>query len=182
MTQVVQPPFFPVHMRELDGSMIFREVGDEDLHLGSATVRCRHVPHIGTTLGFRIEAEGRVVTYISDHQAPPDRQSVAAGVLELCADADVLIHDAQYTPEEFASFKGSWGHSTVDYAVRVAVESGTRRLVLFHHDPAHTDAEVDAMLERARHSPGADALEDVLAAEEGMCLDVGLLSARSTGG
>jgi phosphoribosyl 1,2-cyclic phosphodiesterase len=182
MTQVVKPPFFPVHMRDLDGSMVFKEAGDEDLKLGSATVRCREVPHIGTTLGFRIEAGGRALVYISDHQAPPERNSVDPGVLELCEDADVLIHDAQYTPEEFATVKGTWGHSTVDYAVRVAAEAGVRRLVLFHHDPAHTDAEVDAMLEAARCSPGADAIDEVLAAEEGMCLDLSLSAAGSSGG
>jgi ribonuclease BN (tRNA processing enzyme) len=181
MTQVVSPPFFPVHMQELDGDMVFCEVGDEDLKLGSATVRCREVPHIGTTLGFRIEGEGRSLAYISDHQAPPDGRFVADAVLDLCSGVDLLIHDAQYTEEEFATVKGTWGHSTVGYAVRVAAEAGVRRLVLFHHDPAHTDAEVDAMLAEARRSPGADGIEEIFAAEEGMRVDLGLIAARSNG-
>jgi phosphoribosyl 1,2-cyclic phosphodiesterase len=181
MTQVVKPPFFPVHMRDLDGSMRFEEVGAESFAVGSATVTSREVPHIGTTLGFRIEAEGRSLVYISDHQAPPDRRGVAAGVLELCDGADLVIHDGQYTAEEFAGVKGTWGHSTVDYAVQVAAEAGAKRLIIFHHDPAHTDAEVDALLELAQRSPGAKDVEEILAAEEGMSLDLSLLAAGSSG-
>lgn len=180
MTQVVKPPFFPVHMRELAGTMVFREIANDEVSVGSALVRSRTVPHVGTTLGFRVEVDGRSVAYVSDHQAPDDRGEVAKGVLELCDGADLVIHDAQYTRQEFAGVKGSWGHSTVDYAVHVAAEAGARRLVLFHHDPAHTDAEVDELLEVARKSPGAGRLEAVIAAEEGMTLDLGLLPTGPT--
>jgi len=181
MTHVVKPPFFPVHMHELEGSMVFRELADDKVVIGSTMVRSRMVPHVGTTLGFRIEAGGHSLAYISDHQAPEigvspqKRGHVAEGVLELCDGVDVLIHDGQYTKQEFATVKGTWGHSTVDYAVHVAAEAGARRLVIFHHDPAHNDAEVDELLEIAMSSPGADRLDSVLAAEEGMTLDVGLL-------
>jgi len=109
--QVVQPPFFPVRVQDLAGSIAFHEVGDDDLAIGSAKVRVRQVPHVGTTLGFRIEADGASLAYVSDHQPPVDRQTVAAGVLELCADADLVIHDGQYTEEEM-EVKGTWGHST----------------------------------------------------------------------
>ena len=109
----------------------------------------RPVPHCGPTVGYRVTWEDRVVTYISDHQAPLDLETVAEPVLELAASADVLIHDAQYTPEEFAE-KSHWGHCTVGYAVKVASEAGVRKLVLFHHDPSHADDRLDRILVEAR--------------------------------
>jgi phosphoribosyl 1,2-cyclic phosphodiesterase len=167
----VQPPFFPVHMTDFRGEIALRELGDEDLAIGDLKVRARTVPHPGNTLGFRIEAEGCSVAYLPDHQAPPDRLTVPDGVRELCEGADLVLHDAQYTDEEFVD-KPDWGHSTVAYAVRVAAECGARRLLLFHHDPAHTDRDVEALLRRARHLPDARRLEDVSAATEGLMVDL----------
>jgi ribonuclease BN (tRNA processing enzyme) len=92
-------------------------------------------------------------------------------VLDLCAGADLVIHDAQYTDEEFRQ-KGHWGHSTVDYAVRVAAESGARRLALFHHDPTHGDDEIDRLVEHAAEV-AAPAGVEVFAAAEGLSLVVG---------
>ena len=89
----------------------------------------------------------------------------AAQVLELCDGADLLIHDAQYWPSEWDD-KRTWGHCTVDYAVRVANESGARRLALFHHDPSHADDEVDRLLRHARQLAGCGLEEVVAAAEE----------------
>jgi ribonuclease BN (tRNA processing enzyme) len=65
-------------------------------------------------------------------------------VLELCDGADLLIHDAQFEPHEFAA-KSDWGHCTVEYAVRVAAAAGARRLALFHHDPSHGDETIDRL-------------------------------------
>jgi phosphoribosyl 1,2-cyclic phosphodiesterase len=169
--RMVQPPFFPVHMGELRGDIVFHDVDEDDLAVGAAKVKIRRVPHLGITLGFRVEIEGRSVAYVSDHQAPPDRRSVAAGVLELCDGADLVIHDAQYTEEEFVQ-KGDWGHSTVEYAVHVACEAGARRLALFHHDPAHSDEDLDRIVEQACASPDAARLDAVVAAAEGLSIDL----------
>jgi ribonuclease BN (tRNA processing enzyme) len=88
-------------------------------------------------------------------------------VLELCDGADLLIHDAQYTVDEFPA-KSTWGHCTVDYAVHVAEEAGAHRLALFHHDPTHGDDDVDTMLEHARGLASTTGLSEVLAAYEGL--------------
>jgi phosphoribosyl 1,2-cyclic phosphodiesterase len=170
--RVVIPPFFPVQVKHLHGSIEFHEVDDGDLAVGSAKIRVRRVPHIGTTLGFRIDADGASVAFVSDHQAPEDRRTVAQGVLELCDGADLVIHDAQYTSDEFVD-KATWGHSTVDYAVHVAAEAGARRLALFHHDPDHTDDILDGLLEQAQSVPGASRLDSVVAASEGLTVDLG---------
>jgi ribonuclease BN (tRNA processing enzyme) len=119
---------------------------------------------------------GASVAYLSDHQMPHDgSHTVSDDVLELCDGVDVLIHDAQYTPEEFAE-KYYWGHCTVDYALFVAQEAGAKRLVMFHHDPARTDDQVDALLAGARQrnaeGPGP-AVDEVLAAYEGLSISLG---------
>jgi ribonuclease BN (tRNA processing enzyme) len=112
------------------------------------------------------------LAYISDHQAPADLTTVDKQVLELCEQADLVIHDSQYTEEEFAAVAG-WGHSTEGYAVQVATEAGARALGLFHYDPSHTDAEIDTMLERARHRAAGEGPLEVLAASEGASIDMG---------
>jgi phosphoribosyl 1,2-cyclic phosphodiesterase len=169
--KMVQPPFFPVQMEDLVGCFDFVEVADDDLAIGPAKVRVRQVPHVGTTLGFRVEVDGVSVAYLSDHQQPDDG-GVARGALELCDGADLVIHDAQYTDAEFEA-KRTWGHCTVDYALRVAAESGAKRLALFHHDPTHDDDHVDSMLDRALGLPDASRLDAVVAAAEGLTLDLG---------
>jgi ribonuclease BN (tRNA processing enzyme) len=139
--------------------------------VGTAKVKIRQVPHVGTTLGFRIEAGGAAIAFVSDHQQPEDQAEVDPGVLELCDGVDLLIHDAQYTDEEFKK-KATWGHSTIAYAVHVAAVAHARNLVLFHHDPLHEDDDVDRLLDEARSFDEAAQLEGVLAASEGLELEI----------
>lgn len=167
---LMRPPYFPVHFADLGGDITFHDVTDEVLAIGHHKVTVRPVPHVGPTVGYRVEGNGRSVAYISDHQAPADFGTIADAAIELAHDVDVLIHDAQYTPDEFAR-KSDWGHCTIGYAVRVAQTAGARRLVLFHHDPGHDDATLDALLAGAVAEAGTSDLE-VVAAYEGMVLDV----------
>jgi ribonuclease BN (tRNA processing enzyme) len=170
--RVLHPPFFPINVRELNGCVQFNEALDDTVTVGRAKVTVRKVPHVGTTLGFRIEADGASVAFVSDHQQPENRSHVAPGVLELCDGADLVIHDSQYTEEEFVQ-KALWGHSTIAYAVHVASEAGARQLALFHHDPLHVDDDIDRLLGEARALDEAAGLERVLAASEGLSLEVG---------
>jgi ribonuclease BN (tRNA processing enzyme) len=171
LPKVVEPPFFPVQLTELRGEVSFIDTGDDTFMVGSARVVARSVPHPGHTLGFRVEADGKVVAYIPDHQAPLDRLVVPESVLELCEGADVVMHDAQYSDEEFME-KAEWGHSTVAYAVRVAAESGAKRLVLFHHDPSHSDRDIDKLTSVARRMQDAKRLTEVTAASEGTTINL----------
>lgn len=172
LSSMVKPPFFPVHMADFRGELRFHDLeGPADFNIGSIGVKARSIPHIGHTLGFRLEAEGRAVTYISDHQAPVDRMSVDKEVLDLCDGADLVIHDGQYSDDEFLALS-DWGHSTPAYAVLVAREAGARRLSLFHHDPAHSDREIDRLLEHARRLTSKRELY-VTAAAEGTSVDLG---------
>ena len=170
LADLIRPPYFPVKLRHLGGKIEYREVADDRFTVGAFDVLSRLVPHVGPTLGYRAEYDGRAVAYLSDHQAPPGLDTVAAGALELCAGVDLLVHDAQYTPSELRA-KPDWGHSSVDYAVLVARQAGARRLALFHHDPAHGDDDIDRMLESA--GPAAEAAGVALfAAAEGMTVDL----------
>lgn len=166
---IIKPPMFPVSVNELKGSFAFHDIADDDFRLGSMTVKSRLVPHVGNTLGYRVSVGDFTVVYIPDHQMPTDgSMGITNGVRELCAGADLLIHDAQYTPDEFTT-KNNWGHCTVDFAVWVAVECGVRRLALFHHDPTRSDGQVDALLDGARRAGSLGGVE-VFAAHENQTL------------
>ncbi len=142
--RIVRPPTFPVDIARLRGQFTFHDVADNDFAIDGYSITSRLVPHIGPTVGYRIEFGGVSVAYISDHQQPLDGSfSIADGVRELAEGADLLIHDAQYTPAEFVT-KADWGHCTTEFAVGVSMSCRAKRLALFHHDPERTDAELDA--------------------------------------
>ena len=160
---IVCPPQFPVTLDLFSGTFRFHDIGDCDFMIGEVKVTARHVPHIGPTLGYRLEHGGRVVTYVSDHQQPYDgAHTVPESVRELADGAHILIHDAQYTGPEFEK-KYYFGHCTQDYAVAVARECGVRTLALYHHDPERTDDQLDSA---CREEPGLR----VIPAREGLVL------------
>jgi ribonuclease BN (tRNA processing enzyme) len=90
--------------------------------------------------------------------------------MDLVRNADLVIHDAQYTPDEF-EMKSTWGHCTVEYAVWLAAAAGAKRLALFHHDPTRHDDAVDELLCEARRSGHAQGVE-VFAASEGLVVEL----------
>ncbi len=166
--ELMRPPFFPVKTADLLGDIKFHDVWDADLELDGAKVKVRPVPHVGLTNGYRVEMGGAVVAYLSDHQMPLDgSHDVSDAVLELCDGASLLIHDAQYTADEFPA-KSNWGHCTVDYAVHVAATAGASRLALFHHDPTHDDVRIDGILADAQRLAERTGVAEVVAAQEGL--------------
>ena len=171
--QFVRPPFFPVTVEQLYGQISFHDASDCDIEIDGAKVRVRPVPHVGANNGFRVEVGGATIAYVADHQMPHDgSHAVTDAVLELCDGADLVIHDAQFTNDEFAE-KYYWGHCTVDFAVFVAAEAGAKRLALFHHDPAHDDETIDGLLARAQEAAASTSLSEVIAASEGLTLSFG---------
>jgi phosphoribosyl 1,2-cyclic phosphodiesterase len=185
-TGMMQPPYFPITPQQLEGDVRFHDVGDDDFPLSTtAKVRSRWIRHVGPTLGYRLEWQGLSIAYLSDHgqgcvgtgckdaglSADHDDDYVPEDVLDLCDGVDLLIHDAQHTPSEF-EMKRHWGHCTIDYAVHVAKESGAQRLALFHHDPAHDDDTIDRLLVQASDAAAHIGAGEVLAASEGLTLDL----------
>jgi phosphoribosyl 1,2-cyclic phosphodiesterase len=162
---IIKPPMFPVSLTSLPGTFVFHDVANSDFHVGQMQVKSRLVPHVGNTLGFRVTHESTSVAYLPDHQMPEDgSMGITDGARELCEGADLLIHDAQYTTDEFAS-KSNWGHCTVDYAMWVAIECGVKKLALFHHDPTRSDDAVDELLAAAKRRGEKHGVE-VFAASE----------------
>jgi phosphoribosyl 1,2-cyclic phosphodiesterase len=167
----IRPPLFPVHFAMLPGMVTFHEVADDKFMIGEVEVASRLIPHVGRTLGYRCNYGGRSVAYLSDHQMPADGSfAVSPGAFDLVSGADLLIHDAQYTPSEFA-MRSTWGHCTVDYAVWLAAEAGVKQLALFHHDPTHHDDMLD-VLAAAASECGRGLGVEVFAAREGMTVTV----------
>ncbi len=169
--QFMQPPYFPVQHTDLAGDIRFVDTVDETLAWGRAQVTARNVPHTGATNGYRVEIDGVVVAYVSDHQEPIDGGPIDPGVIELCRDADLVIHDAQYEAHEFA-LKADWGHCTTEFAIRVAAEAGARRLALFHHDPSHGDDVVDRIAGEARRLAEGTSVVEVFAAAENLTVSL----------
>jgi phosphoribosyl 1,2-cyclic phosphodiesterase len=168
MDDLMRPPYFPIRASDLGGDIHFHDVTSDTFAIGSRKVMARPVPHVGPTVGYRVESAHASVAYISDHQAPLSLDSIAESVRELTDRVDVLIHDSQYTRDEFEK-KCDWGHCTIDYALRVAVEAGVKRLVMFHHDPGHSDEDIDQL---ARDVQALSDDVEVIAAYEGLVLEL----------
>ena len=162
MAPFFSPPFFPVHLRNVPSRPEFIEVPMEPWRLGSATVSAELVKHPGPSVGYRIEEAGRTFAYLPDHEPglgeeleTMDPRWISG--LGIARDADILVHDGQYTPSEYETRVG-WGHSTMGDAMRFAERAGARRLVLFHHDPLHTDEQLESMLAGAQHGSTASSV------------------------
>ncbi|MGD9049201.1 MAG: MBL fold metallo-hydrolase [Anaerolineae bacterium] len=134
--------YLPFTLADLHADLLIKEVHDgEKIVVGNdTTVLPRRLHHPGGVFGYRIGCHGKTVVYASDVNHPPDGPDLR--LVELAQDADLLIHDAQFTPEEKQERLG-WGHSTWQEAVQVAQQANVRRLILFHHDPQHTDDELE---------------------------------------
>jgi phosphoribosyl 1,2-cyclic phosphodiesterase len=156
-------PYFPVDMRAMRAKRNFREIEEQSGRFGGLLITARRLNHPQGCLGFRIEYHGRTITYATDNEPgdPRGDQNVRA----LADGADVLIYDAQYTPQEYCNGKQSWGHSTWEEGVKIAREARVKKLVLFHHDPDHNDRKVDAIVRQAQRRFPA-----TIAAREGLML------------
>jgi phosphoribosyl 1,2-cyclic phosphodiesterase len=167
----MRPPYFPITIDQIPAEISFNDCDEGTFEVGPFSVMARLIPHVGATLGFRIEAGGRTIAYLPDHQQPVDGGfDVAPGAMELCRDVDLLIHDAQYTRDEFVE-KAHWGHCSIDYAVALAAKARVKQLALFHHDPSHTDAQLDDLIECAA-DVGAKLGISVVGAREGLTISL----------
>ena len=167
MEQQMSAPYFPVGVKEMKARREFFAIDEGRVRIDdNVTVETKWLNHPQGCLGYRIESAEGVVVYATDNE--PGDATFDKNVRSLAAGADILIYDAQYLPEEYEAKKRGWGHSHWREAVNVAMESGAKELVLFHHDPDHTDTCIDNVVKEARnYYPG------VRAAAEGMEMHVG---------
>jgi len=136
----LSPPYYPLRLADLAAAIEIREVRDESFRIGDLDVACAVVPHPSTTLGYRLGG----LAYIPDDEARVD----SGPAIELARGADVLLHDAQYTDRE-CDQRAGWGHSSVSDFAAVVQAAAPGRAVMFHHDPRHDDATIEAMRDEA---------------------------------
>jgi len=158
IARYISAPLSPVEVRELPCSVSFRDTPPSRWRVGSATIVCEAINHRGPTLGFRITEGDTSVCYIPDHEpvlgtALADVETEWISGYDLAHDADLLIHDCQYTDEEYPEHVG-WGHSGMGDTLTFASRAGARRLLLFHHDPLHSDGFLDELHLSARRRWG----------------------------
>ncbi len=182
--------YSPITMDALNADVRLRDLGEGTFEIGDIRVTTQYLNHPALTLGYRLEAEGATLVYATDHEphslhpcggtpgTPPvhheDRRHV-----RFLEGADLLIHDAQYTLEDFPD-KTGWGHTPTDRAVDYAMLARATRLALFHHDPARTDEGIDRVCELARDlgASGQHSVE-IFAAAEGQVVELSGTSPRS---
>jgi phosphoribosyl 1,2-cyclic phosphodiesterase len=168
-------PLFPVPLSDVPAHLTFHDVPTEEWAIGSARVLAEPVSHPGPTVGYRLSEERHSFAYIPDHEP-----ALGAGLSDvlpewvsgsrLAQDVDILFHDSQYSADEYRDRVG-WGHSSVGHAVAFARLTKARRLAMFHHDPNHTDEDLEVLVGQAGKLWGGGGEPPILA-YEGMEVDL----------
>ena len=153
LMRYLSPPLFPVRLRELPCQLSLHETPCADFTIGEFRITSALICHPGPTVGYRITTADATLAYVTDHEPAlgvPDfpMSGEWTSGYDLAAEADLLIHDAQYSSEEYAQYVG-WGHSSIQHAIAFAALARVQHLVLFHHDPGHTDQDIDRLTTEA---------------------------------
>ena len=174
LARAFSPPHFPIRPSQLEGDWRFSSLEAGEHAVDGFSVLALDIPHGGgRTFGFRVSDGTSTLAYLSDHSpvaegpGPDGFGEYHEAALRLAEGADLLLHDAQLTADEFHQ-RARFGHSAVDYAVGLAERAGARQLALFHHDPSRTDDEIDAVVAGLHR-----ATVPVTAAVEGAVVDLG---------
>jgi ribonuclease BN (tRNA processing enzyme) len=150
LQRYVSPPLFPVSVRDLSTRLQFHELTTGIFEIGEFKISAQLVIHPNPTVGYRIIDAERVVSYLPDHEPMlgamqfPGSPEWTSGYA-IAEAADLLIHDTQYTDEEYRTRTG-FGHSNITHAFQFAELTGAKKLIPFHHDPAHSDDQLDKMI------------------------------------
>lgn len=166
----MRAPYFPVGTESWLANINYIEPNHNGLSHGPISIEYSNVHHPGTTYGYRIKVNGKTVIYISDNECKFIEKSVHQrraefneeeqtlyddmiqeehqSELDLIKGADILIHDAQYTPEDYERKRG-WGHSCYIDTINMAIDAGVKELYLYHHDPNYNDDAIDVIYQHA---------------------------------
>jgi CheY-like chemotaxis protein len=178
----MQYTYFPVALGQLQAAITYRELSEGSHDLDGLRISTQYLNHPAVALGYRIEADNVTMLYLCDHEQYSTtlwRAGAEPGQIDsilhandrrhaqFMAGADVVVHEAQYTPEEYSA-KKNWGHTTYEYVVQIAAAAGVRKLFLTHHDPLHDDAFILEIERRAREiAEQAGSSMEVVCAFEG---------------
>ena len=166
-------PLFPLRFQQIPARLHFHDVPEETFELGAVRVTASRVTHPGPTVAYRLEEDGRSLAFIPDNEPALGCEIAAAPAaevsgLDLATGVDVLMHDAQYTSEEYSTRVG-WGHSALPDLAALVRRAEPGQVLMFHHEPNHTDDDLEGMLDEARSlMPG----QAVALAREGLELDL----------
>jgi phosphoribosyl 1,2-cyclic phosphodiesterase len=195
-----QDPYFPVGLDEVAAQVTYTDLVDgARFNAGGVQVRCTRLNHPFIAIGFRVDADGASVAYISDTapfssvvleheyiatrpniEAPPSQpeavklEAMKRGVLDLCRGCELVVYDTMFRPDEYR-IRPHWGHSCPEHAIEIVQQAGASCLALFHHAPERSDEQVDEELARAQAAARGCR---VVAAAEGMELEVGSREAK----
>jgi phosphoribosyl 1,2-cyclic phosphodiesterase len=158
-------PYFPVNMGVMAAQRRFSNLDGKPVSLKGANLRSAPLNHPQGCVAYRIDAEGGAIVLATDNE--PGSPVHDQALRDLAQNANVLVYDAQYTPEQLAGEKKGWGHSSWLEGVRIAQECNIKRLILFHHDPDSDDAYVDELVLRARQE-----FPNTWAANEGLSISL----------
>ncbi|MGD9328224.1 MAG: MBL fold metallo-hydrolase [Cyclobacteriaceae bacterium] len=131
----MQSEYFPIPMSKMGSKFKFTNLGTEYINVNGIRVKMIKQNHPGTSYGVRIEINGSSLVICTDVE---HEKKISEDFIDFCKDADLLIHDAQYTDNELEKHRG-WGHSSYNQALEVAERSNAKMLVMTHHDPDHDD-------------------------------------------
>lgn len=168
LSSQMESPYFPILLRQMPGNILFRELKDLSFTVGRVAVQAQFMHHPGVCVGYRMTTSCGTIAYLPDNE-PYQRQREQLAVqqgtdsqtnflyaadqdrklVDFLRGVDVAIMDTQYTEEEYKTHVG-WGHGCVEDVVAIACRAQVKRLYLFHHDPDHDDAQVEAMVQHAR--------------------------------
>ncbi len=184
----MQYTYFPVTLDQFGATIRYHDLVEGSFEIDEIRVSTHYLNHPALTLGYPLEADGVAVVYCCDHD--PHSPMLASGQGEITGQdqrygafingADLLIHDAQYTAEEYPA-KVGWGHSSIEYAVKMGEHARVHRIALTHHDPLRDDEAIDHAVEtvRARLRENASRME-VFGAAEGQILELKIPAAKAS--
>ena len=170
----MESPYFPIALKEMPGNVVIEELQSSQFQIGPIRASAIPVNHPGIAVGYRLATSVGTIAYLPDNEPFHEKQNgyprdsvdlQNRQLIEFIRQADILIIDSQYDSDEYSTHIG-WGHGCVDEVVRLAILGEVKSLYLFHHDPSHDDARIDAMLTYARDLAKATPLQ-VYAATEG---------------
>ncbi|HEY6043042.1 MAG TPA: MBL fold metallo-hydrolase [Anaerolineae bacterium] len=174
LTRYLSPPLFPVRLRDVPCHLFLHHVPGERVQVGEFQIISMLLCHPGPTVGYRIENARASLAYLPDHEpaltpATFARQGEWTSGYALAFGVDLLLHDSQYTNSEYAQRAG-WGHSSMEDSMRFAQFARVKCLMPFHHDPEHSDDQVDELIHEAQERVKPDMT--IIPATEGLALEI----------
>ena len=158
LSRYLSPPLFPVLLRDLPCKLHLHEIGNSQFETGPFRIQSNYIIHPGPTVGYRVMHHNASFAFMPDHEPALGekgmiKESKWVSGYDIAEGVDILLHDSQYTPEEYIHKRG-WGHSTINDACLFGSLAEVKRILLSHHDPSHSDAFLEEMLSSFKKNAG----------------------------